>query len=101
MQTKSKLKTPEWILKGCDSPEVYEKTKGKGSEKKGGKTLKIRECPKCGSDDVGVVLVGNEDKKADKWECRKCKWTGKDINEKELNEEEFMKYLDEKGEAVA
>ena len=101
MPTKSKLKTPEWILKGRDSPEAYEKTRGKSSNKKKGKIFKIRKCPRCGSDDVGVVLVGDEGKKADKWECRECRWTGKDVNEKELNEEEFMKYLDERGMEVA
>ena len=35
------------------------------------------------------------------WECRKCKWIGIDIVKKELTEDEFMKYLDEKGEDVA
>ena len=34
------------------------------------------------------------------WECKKCKWTGKDVKETELNEEEFMKYLDDKGEKI-
>jgi len=46
-------------------------------------------------------LIGEEGKKADNWECKKCKWSGKDINEKELSENEFMKYLDEKGEEVS
>lgn len=83
---KSKIQTPSWILEG----------EGKPKEKKKGKTFKVRECPKCSSDDVGVVIgeVGM-------WECRKCEWKGTDINERELDEEEFMKYLDEKGEDVA
>ena len=87
MVKKSKIKTPDWILKGeKDEPE----------KKKKGKTFKVRECPKCGSDDIGVIIgdIG-------KWECHKCDWKGKDVKEKELDEEEFMKYLDEKGEEVA
>ncbi|MFH1503286.1 MAG: hypothetical protein ABIE36_01360 [Candidatus Diapherotrites archaeon] len=88
---KSKLKTPDWILKGKEKPK-------KGKE---GKTFKIRECPKCNSDNVCVVLTGEEGKRKGEWECKKCKWTGKNIVEKELGEEGFMKYLDERGEEVA
>ncbi|MFH1325216.1 MAG: hypothetical protein ABIH49_00400 [archaeon] len=88
-----KIKTPDWVLKGKTSPNS-EKSKTKG------KTFKIRTCPKCGSDNVGVVLIGEEGKKADNWECRKCGWKGRDIKQKNLSEEEFMKYLDEKGESV-
>jgi len=132
MPKKEKMKTPDWIIKGYDSKADYEKarqkaeplasssesqTKGIKSEKKTAKTFKIRECPKCGSDDVGLVLSNKYDKgeerlesgipsgssesQAKEWECHKCKWKGKDINEKELTEDEFMKYLDEKGEEVA
>ena len=115
--TKNKLLTPAWILEGYDSPVEYEKamqknksstsskqsddssTKGK-IEIKNVKTFKVRKCPKCGSDEVGVILVG-EGKKADNWECRKCDWEGKDIKEKELIEEEFIKYMNEKREGVA
>lgn len=87
MAKKSKIKTPDWILKG-----EKEETKKKST----GKTFKVRICPKCGSDDIGVVIgeVGV-------WECRKCGWKGRDVKEKEYDEEEFMKYLDEKGEDVA
>lgn len=83
MAKRSKIKTPDWILKGEKSP----KTKVKG------KTFKIRLCPKCGSDKVSVVIgeVG-------KWECKKCKWTGTTPKENELSEDEFMEYLDSKGE---
>ena len=88
MARESKLKTPDWILKGKKKPD----------KKKEGKTFKIRECPKCNSTDVGVV-VGKE--KKGEWECHKCKWAGKEIREKELSEEEFMKYLDEKGEPTS
>lgn len=87
MVKKSKIKTPDWILKG---------EKEEGKKKKSGKTFKVRICPKCSSDDIGVVIgeIGF-------WECRKCAWKGKDVGEREYDEEEFMKYLDEKGEEVA
>lgn len=62
------------------------------------KKFKLRLCPKCNSDDVSVV-VGME--KKGEWQCNKCKWTGKNIKEKVLGEEEFMKYLDEKGENIS
>ena len=87
-----KLKTPDWILKGKEKP----KTKTKA-----GKTFRIRKCPKCKSDDVSIVLTGEEGKGRGEWECHKCKWKGKDIEEEELDEEEFMKYLDERWEEVA
>ena len=77
---KNKLKTPEWILKGETKPK-----------KKTQKIFKIRKCPECGSDDVGVVIGSEEGE----WECRKCKWKGTDIKKQELNEDEFMKYMDE------
>ena len=91
---KLKLTTPDWILEGYNSEEEYEKSKGVVKKQKSGKTFKIRLCPKCGSDNIGVV-VGKE--KSGEWECRKCKWTGGRPEEKELSEDEFMKYLDEKG----
>lgn len=83
---KSKLATPDWILKGEEPPK----------EKKKGKTFKVRRCPECNSDEIGVVIgeVGS-------WECRKCSWKGVDVKEDELTEDEFMQYLDEKGEEVA
>lgn len=87
MVKKSKIQTPDWILKGdSDSPK----------EKKKGKTFKVRRCPKCNTDDVGVVIgeVGL-------WECHKCDFSGKKVKEEELSEDEFMAYLDEKGEEVA
>jgi ribosomal protein L37AE/L43A len=94
---KSKLATPAWITEGYDSPAEYEKAHGgEAKKKKEGKTFNLRQCPECESDDVGVALgeVGI-------WECRKCKYKGEEIKEKELTEDEFMKYLDEKGEEVA
>ena len=87
MANKSKLATQDWILKGGKKP----------IKKKEEKTFKIKECPKCKSDEVGIVITGEECKggKCD-WECRKCKWKGANIIEKELTEDEFMKYLDDK-----
>lgn len=82
------MKTPDWILEGKEPPK----------KKKTGKTFKIRECPKCKSGDVGVV-IGKE--RIGEWECKKCKWIGGNVKEKELTEDEFMKYLDEKGEEVS
>lgn len=96
MAKKSKLATPDWIKEGYDSPQAHAKAKGTKTSKKKGKTFKVRVCPKCGSDEVGVVLVGEEGKKADQWECRKCSWKGKNIEVKELGEEDMMRYLDEK-----
>lgn len=102
MAKKKKLSTPDWILEGYDSPDEYEKAKGiKKEKKKKGKTFNIKECPECGSDDVGVVLGGVEGKGSKGWECHKCGWNGPDIVEKELTEDELMKYLDEKGEDTA
>ncbi|MBT96856.1 MAG: hypothetical protein QF567_00080 [Candidatus Pacearchaeota archaeon] len=60
------------------------------------KTFNMRKCPKCSSEDVGVVIGENGT-----WECHKCKWKGRDIKEEELTEEEFMKHLDEKGEEIS
>jgi hypothetical protein len=117
--TKSKLATPDWIKEGYDSPAEYakahgkkvekpkkaetsKKTKSSPSKKQGEeKTFKIRRCPKCNSDNVNVVLTGEEGKGTREWECKKCKWHGKDVEEEELTEDEFMKYLDEKGEDVS
>jgi DNA-directed RNA polymerase subunit M/transcription elongation factor TFIIS len=102
---KSKLSTPDWILEGYDSESDYLKSKGMNKKKKEGKTFKIRECPKCGSDDVGIVLSNSDSEESPgtgkDWECRKCGWIGQEINEKELTEDEFMEYLDNKGEEVA
>ena len=93
--TKSKLKTPDWILEGKEKPR----------KEKEGKTFKIRECPKCGSDDVGVALSNldsdEESNTGKQWECRKCKWIGGNIKERALTEEELMAHLDKKGEEVA
>lgn len=101
---KSKLKTPDWILEGYDSEAEYQKAKGiKNKKEKSGKTFKIRECPKCGSDEVGIVLSESdaEEGGGKEWECHKCKWVGQNIVKKELTEDELMEYMDKKGEDVA
>lgn len=96
MTKKSKISTPEWILEGYDSPEEYDKAKGIKKEKKKGKKFKIRECPECGSENVGVVLTGEEGKHTREWECFDCKWMGIDIKEKELSEDEFIEHIEKK-----
>ncbi len=121
MAKESKIQTPDWVLEGYESRAEYEKAKGitsskkpavktlktkekkekSSSKKSSGKVFKIRVCPECKSDNVNVVLTGEEGKGTGEWECKKCGWVGKDIDEKELDEEEFMRYLDEKGEEVA
>ena len=104
MAKKAKVQTPAWILEGYDSPAEYDKAKGiKKEGKKLEKTFKVRECPKCKSDNVGVVISGSDSETGGgkEWECRKCKWKGKNIIEKHLTEDELMKYLDEKGEEIA
>ncbi len=97
MAKKEKLKTPDWITEGYDSPAEYAKAHGKVEEiKKAGKTFSVRKCPECGSDEVKVVTgeIGM-------WKCKKCDWKGKDVKQEELIEEELMKHLDAKGEDVA
>jgi hypothetical protein len=103
MVKKSKLSTPDWIREGYDSPAEYEKAKGIKKSKKKGKVFSIKECPKCGSDDVGLVLINSDSEEGGgkEWECRKCKWKGFDVVKKDLSEEEFMKYLDDRGEEIA
>ena len=54
----SKLKTPDWILKGGKEPK---------KKKVSGKTFKIRRCPKCNSDDISVVLGFDEGKGKGEW----------------------------------
>jgi len=95
------MKTPDWILEGYDSEGDYDKAKGIKTKEKKGKTFNLRRCPECNSDEVRVVVGGEEGKGSKGWECKKCKWNGKNIKEDELSENEFMKYLDEKGEEVS
>ena len=97
---KNKLSTPAWVLEGYDSEEDYNKSKGIFKTKTSGKIFKIRKCPKCNSDDVAVVIGGEEGKGSKGWQCKKCGWKGINVQKQELNEEEMMKYLDAKGEEV-
>lgn len=90
---KSKLATPEWLLKGYKSEEDYNKKKGIKTEKKEKGVFKLRLCPKCGGDEVSVA-IGKERSKD--WTCKKCKWVGANVKEKKVSEEEFMEYLDKK-----
>ena len=80
-----KIQTPDWVLKGKEKPKE-KKTKEK--------RYKIRICPKCKGSEVAVVLTGEEGKGKGEWECKKCKWKGKNIDEKELSEDEFLEHLD-------
>ena len=95
---KSKLSTPTWVLEGYDSKEEYEKKKGIKKTKKQGKTYFIKTCPECGSNNVKVILIGEEGKGRGEWECYKCKWKGTNIKEEEVSEDEFLKIMEEKGE---
>lgn len=104
MAKKNKLSTPAWILEGYDSPAEYNKAKGikeekkpaKKTKKKSGKGFKIKICPKCKSENVGVVIGGEEGKGSKGWECQKCKWKGMEVGEKEVSEDEFLKSLEKK-----
>lgn len=92
-----KLQTPAWILEGFDSEEAYNKKKGIKTEKKEKGIFKLRLCPKCGSDNVSIA-IGKE--KSKEWDCKKCGWSGENVKEKKVTEEQFMEYLDKKGEAL-
>ncbi len=89
----SKLKTPDWIIEGYKSKEEYEKVKGIKSEKKK-KLYKLKKCPKCESTEVSVVLGGEEGNGSRGWQCKSCSWKGKDVDEKEMSEDEFIEHLD-------
>jgi hypothetical protein len=105
MAKKSKLATPDWIKEGYESKSDWEKANGIETKKKSKeKTFKIRVCPECDGD-VEIVLSNldfeEESNTGKEWKCIKCDWKGSDVGEKQLSEDEFMKYLDEKGEEVA
>lgn len=91
-----KLSTPEWVLEGFASKEAWEKKKGIKSKKSTGKKYKVKICPKCGSSEVSVILGQEEGRGKSEWECKSCKWKGKNIDEKDVGEEEFMKMGEEK-----
>ncbi|MFH1889937.1 MAG: hypothetical protein ABIJ58_03620 [Nanoarchaeota archaeon] len=95
---KGKLSTPDWIKEGFDSKADWEKAQGKkSSSKKAGKTFKVKVCPKCDGNDVKVVIDGKENGSAKDWECKSCSWTGKGVKEKEMNEDEFIEYIEKMG----
>lgn len=84
MAKRSKIKTPDWVLKGKEKP----------SKKKQEKTFKIKRCPKCRSEKVSVVLGEEEGRGRGEWQCENCKWKGADVDEEELDEEQFIKYME-------
>lgn len=53
----------------------------------------VRFCPKCKSDNVRVAIGA----KVGMWDCGDCGFRGPSFPEKEMNEEEYFNYLDEKG----
>ena len=67
--------------------------KPKKTSKTKEKKFVLKLCPKCNSDDVGVVIGGQ----MGMWECRKCGFRGPSLLEKEMNEDEYFEYLDNKG----
>ena len=90
-----KLTMPGWIKEGYDSKEDWEKANGKKTAgKKVGKIYRVKKCPECGSTEVSVVLLGEEGRRVNEWECKACKWKGRDIDDKELNEDEFLEHLE-------
>jgi len=97
MAKKPKIQTPEWVLKGYNSENEYLEKTGKKKKPASGKTFKIRKCPKCKSTDVSVLLGREEGKGKGEWQCKKCKWSGKDIVEEEVGEDEFLDYLEKSG----
>ncbi len=89
-----KLKTPDWVLEGYKSKNEYERAKGIKNKSVKEKSYKIKICPKCKSSNVRVLLGGEEGKGSKRWECLKCRWNGKSVNEKEISEDEFLEYID-------
>jgi ribosomal protein S27AE len=99
----SKIQTPDWIKEGYDSPAEYAKAKGLDSKKKvSGKVYKIKKCPKCGSNNVKVVLSGSDSEEetntGNQWQCGKCKWTGEKVKEEEVDEDTFLDYMEKMGD---
>lgn len=50
------------------------------------KEYSLKVCPKCGSNDIKVVLnaIGL-------WECN-CSWKGRDVMHKKISKKEFIKF---------
>jgi len=78
---KSKLKTPDWILKGEEKPKDKNKSK----------KFVIKFCSRCESRDVGVVIGGQ----IGMWECHKCGHRAPGFPEIEISEDEFLKMVEE------
>jgi len=97
MAKKSKIQTPEWVLKGYSSEKEYLAKTGK-KKQVSGKSFKIKKCPKCKSGNISVFLGIEEGKGKGEWECKKCKWRGKDVLEEEVSEDEFLEHLEGIGE---
>jgi len=47
----------------------------------------IKKCPECGSKEIKIIIG--------KWKCPKCGWIGLNIEEEEVNDEEFIKFANE------
>lgn len=89
-----KLETPEWIREGYDSKADWEKAKGiKGKKTGSGKKYKVKACPKCGGTEVKIILGQEEGRGKSEWECKSCKWKGKNIEEKEMSDQEFLEHM--------
>lgn len=91
-----KLETPDWIKEGYKSKEDWENKKGIKRKKEKGKTYKVKVCPKCGRSEVSIILGQEEGKGKSEWECKSCKWKGRNIEEKSMSEDEFLEHLEEK-----
>lgn len=96
MAKKPKIQTPEWVLKGYNSEKEYLEKTGK-KKQASGKVFKIKKCAKCKSGEISVLLGAEEGKGRGEWKCKKCGWTGKNPLEEEVGEDEFLKYLESKG----
>ncbi len=53
----------------------------------------VRSCPKCKSDNIGIIIGGQ----MGMWECKDCGFRGPSFLEREMNEEEFLEYEEKKG----
>ena len=85
-----KLETPEWIREGYDSKADWEKAHGMKGKKPNPNGHKVKVCPNCKSTQIKIVL-GQEEGRKSEWECLKCKWKGREPEEKIVSEEEFLK----------
>ena len=84
------------MREGYDSKSDWEKAQGQKSSPAGekDKTFRVKVCPKCGSSEVKVVIDGKEGTGTKDWECKSCSWKGKDVSEKEMDEDEFIEHIE-------